>query len=204
MAQQPSVEASQIWSLLSGIGSISGLVSAIYLVVSKVLERPRLAVSVDACYPLEGKIPTTFAGMKLTLRNRGPRATSIEELELQFRDFDTGRKLFGFLLHLSNMGKTAKSCLLPITIKPDDPTIRLEALFILFGVINEVNTECDLTIKSTHKTLTTQCVCSSLTTPLHSKTPTLADVTAEEWKQAPMSFFDLFPRFPPPPGSRVE
>ena len=157
------------WPYVTAAGSISGLLSAIYIIISKVREGPRVSLCIDSCQHRRA-LPSTVT-MKLTIRNKGNRPTSIESLHLTAQSHD--KLIKGSLSHLEDSTEAERYLTSYDTDnrpKPDrhlplhldgDRTIALMAAFLLERRIEDWTAQCTLEMRCTHKTITETCSSSS-------------------------------------------
>ena len=152
-------------SVVAAAGSISGLLSGIYLIVSKLREGPQVDVSVKSCRH-GGSTPDHLA-MRLTIRNRGTRPTSIESLKLKVRS--DGQSFDGVLLTLQDQSELRKvevsyrvetppepERYLPLRLDPDQ-TVFLLVVFAMNGILSAPTAKCVLEMVCTHKTIKSTC-----------------------------------------------
>lgn len=152
-------------SAVAAVGSISGLLSGIYLIVSKYREGPRVDVSVKSCR--HGGSKPDHLAMRLTIRNKGTRSTSIESLRLKAKV--DGQSLDGVLLTLEDQAELRKQeapywvekrpepeRYLPLRLDSDQ-TVFLLAVFAMSGILTAPTAKCVLEMVCTHKTVKSSC-----------------------------------------------
>lgn len=150
----------EAWSYLLQLGSLSGLLTLIYTVISEMRKRPRISLSLEWCRPhLRRDIdprtqsyPNDRIEAKLTVRNTGDRQTSIEGFEL-------AAEVQGGVLH--NKGYSAAGLLgLPAEVLPNSTVGPFRLDFMFDKPINE-DCDCVLTMRTTHKSYEMRCRCST-------------------------------------------
>jgi len=155
----------EFFSYVTAVGSISGLLSGIYLVISKLREGPRPSISIHWCRYRRDKV--SIVTMEVTIRNRGNRPTSIESFSLKV--CSNHQTLESSAVKLYSMAELQRlygpyrpdyppspDRYLPIPLDGDN-TIRLLAEFELNGIITAPQVECNLEMKCTHKQVIEAC-----------------------------------------------
>jgi len=155
----------EFFSYVTAVGSISGLLSGIYLVISKLREGPRPNLSIQSCRYRGDE--TSIVTTELTIRNRGNRPTSIESFSL--KACSNHQKLESSAVKLYDLAELQRfygpyrpdnppspDRYLPIPLDGDN-TIRLLAEFELNGVITAPQVDCNLEMKCTHKQVVEAC-----------------------------------------------
>ena len=156
----------EFFSYVAAVGSISGLLSGIYLMISKLREGPRPSLSIQWCRYRRDK--TSIVVMELTIRNRGNRPTSIESLSL--KACSNHQKLESSAVRLYDMAalqrlrapyRPAKPPSTPDRYLPipldGDKTILLLVEFELNRIITAPQIDCNLEMKCTHKHVVEAC-----------------------------------------------
>ena len=149
----------EAWSYVLQVGSLSGLLTLIYTVISKMREGPRINISLEWCRPhLRRDIdprtqsyPTDRIETKLTVRNTGNKQTSIETFELT-------AAVQGRLLHNRGYSVSGLPSYPAATILPGTTVGPLRVDFMFDETING-DCDCVLTMRTTHKSYETKCRC---------------------------------------------
>jgi len=156
----------EFFSYVTAVGSISGLLSGIYLVISKLREGPRPSLSIQRCRYRRDK--TSIVTTELTIRNRGNRPTSIESFSLKVcsnrQQFESSAVKLYDMAELQRLyapypldkPPPAPDTYLPIPLD-GDKTIFLLVEFELNGIITTPQVDCDLEMKCTHKHVVEAC-----------------------------------------------
>jgi hypothetical protein len=105
--------------------------------------------------------------MRLKIRNRGVRPTSIESLKLRAKS--DGQSFDGLLLTLQDQSELRKVDVpyrvetppeperyLPLRLDPDQ-TVFLLAVFAMNGILTASTAKCTLGVELTHKTIKSTC-----------------------------------------------
>jgi hypothetical protein len=164
--QNLDLSLQKLWPyILAAFPVVIALLSGIYHIVSKYREGPRVDVSVKSCRH-GGSTPDHLA-MRLTIRNRGTRPTSIESLKLKAKS--DGRSFDGVLLTLQDQSELRKVGVsyrvetppeperyLPLRLDSDQ-TVFLLAVFAMNGILSAPTAKCVLEMVCTHKTIKSTC-----------------------------------------------
>ncbi|MCX6659150.1 MAG: hypothetical protein NTX81_02035 [Candidatus Bathyarchaeota archaeon] len=149
-------------SVVATAGSISGLLSGIYLIVSKYREGPRVSLSIEACN--HGGSEPDHVVMRLDIDNTGTRATSIKSLRLKAKS--DGQSFDGVLLILQDR-RIEASYPLPASLSESEKrlpllldagrTVSLLAIFDMKGVLTAPTVKCELEMVCTQKIIKKKC-----------------------------------------------